>query len=332
MPKTPIYVDVPDPYDDSGLQQRIAAIESRVTALESVPEPPPEPEPPVPPPDSDNEHWKKVSTDSRAVFADSYDDPETYKNLVATGSHNYTDDNGWVFHDPVKQAARFHIPKGEMSLRGSYQFKPRFEPVTDDIVSVQWEAFYDPETTSHGGKAFNTLNLIPRISLEIQTHIIGEIGDYKLLHSIRCYHSGQIGGNGYAEQLSVGELASRSVQVGPGLDAPVRQIKQNPSAYPDVRDGGLVCYVYPGEWVRYTMSWDLSESPARLKLWINDTLVLSDPDDHNLGFICDPGPGSYRGWSGVIAPEFNNSSTVAPVDVDQWVRRCVVWKGAEIPR
>lgn len=293
------------------LEDRFAAIGNRITALEGG---------------SDLSHFARVSSSPNRIWSNDYNNQEEYSQFCGSGYIGTS-----VFHDAEKQAARFSIPAGQRSLPIGAQCVPKWPQVTDDIVSVQWEYFCDPATASHGGKAFNMLDGV-RINCEVQHSRIGELGNYKILPSLRIYAlPTAFGGNGNNEQLSVGEWTKRNVQMGPGLYAPIRQILSNPSAYPDVRDGGTVKYIYPGEWTRYTLSWDLSQSPARIKMWINDTLTICDPDDPTIGFIYDTS-GGYRGWRAAKMPEFNNSTTLAPVDISQWVRNVVVWKGAEIPR
>ncbi len=290
-------------------------------------------------------HFDKVSADTHCVFSESYDVPDRYKH------YNKNIDSclksGVVSHDTEHHAAAFKIPAGSQSL--ACQFMVQVPKIENELFSVQWEVFYDPKW-QHGGKAFQLECGENALGIELQAHKViaaknrlvekseeAMVGNYRILHSVRCYHapSGKehFGGNGSAEQLSSGPKERRNVQ--PALEAKIRQILKGEVDPGHVGMGGKAYFVYPGQWVRYTFSWDLSQQPARLKLWIADestdaTLVVADPDDHNLGFICEPLP--WRRYVRAMRmPEFNNSRSIAPVDSTTLVRNIVVWRGADVP-
>jgi hypothetical protein len=214
--------------------------------------------------------------------------------------------------------------------------------LVDDVLSFQWEVKYDP-VWQHGGKAFQIECGGGSLGIEIQANMFpmdrsipSNISNYQLLHSVRVYIGGTgaiIGGNNNPEQLSTGPYTQRNVQ--PPLYARIRQMQQGVDNPGHVGEGGQAYFVRPGQWVRYTLSWDLSVNPARLKVWIADentdpTLIMADENDNSLGFICEPRP-ERRSVKAIRMPEFNNSSTNAPVDSTTLIRNVVVWKGAEIP-
>ena len=322
-------ISTADVAEDSAYEIRIAeliqenaVLTARIAELEFIP-----PDPPLPPPVVDR--WKDLTTSPHCLFASTYNDPAEYPKLLHGGS-GYIGVN--VFHDPVEKAARFFIPKGELSLPLGANFRPKFPAITNDIVSVQWEVKYDPLSTPHGGKAFQLGYSVggDKRLIEIQQFRIGDVGNYRgVLYSIRTYTltGAYCGGNGNLEQLSTGPLTSRDVHTSPLSTAPVRLLTE----IKDLSEGGQTKLVKPGVWTRVTVSWDLSETPARLKMWVDDTLIMADPEDETLGFIFEPDPLNHA-IDHVWIPEFNNSTTVATVDVSQWVRNVVVWKGADIPR
>jgi hypothetical protein len=284
---------------------------------------------------SSDEHFASISKSKKAVFASSFNDPSEYAEFLAGGSGHI---GTVVFHDPDKKAARWEIPKGQLSIPIGSQFRPTFQPITDDIVSMQWEVYWDPRW-QQGGKSFQIAwtpggddRLLEIQSSKIKTDptIDSLVNNYRILHSFRTYGGGvKVGGNGNPEQLSSGEWRTRNVQ--PPLRAPIRQM----TGVEHVCGGGTAYLVRPGQWVRYTVSWDLSAQPARLKMWIADestdpTLVMADPGNHDSGFIYEPNAdnrGVNQFWV-----ELNSSSTASQIDCSTWVRNFVVWKGADIPR
>lgn len=281
------------------------------------------------------DHFAIVSNSDRCVRSESYDDPgrwSMYNKAAPTHAAN-----GTIVHVPDQRATGFRIRAGEMSL--ACQFHLALPRIENELVSIQWEAKYDP-VFQHGGKAFQLDCGNNSLGIELQANKFPRdrgnsslINNYEILHSVRCYISGPFGGSGSQEQLSTGPKTSRNVQ--PPLWARIRQIRQGIDNPGHIGEGGRAYFVRPGQWVRYTLSWDLSQSPARLKIWIADentdpTLIMADPDDPNLGFICESAPA--RRWiRSLRMPEFNNSSSIAPVDCLTLVRNVVVWRGADVP-
>ncbi len=284
-------------------------------------------------------HFDIVSASPQCIASESYDDPSRW--TLYNRSANSHAANGTILHVPQERATGFVIRAGEQSL--ACQFGIAVPRIENDLVSFQWEVKYD-RRWQHGGKAFQLDCGKNSLGIELQANKFqrGPIGpdptdpliaNYHILHSVRTYLSGPFGGNGSGEQLATGPQTSRNVQ--PPLFARIRQISQGIDDPGHVGEGGRAYFVRPSIWVRYTVTWDLSDYPARLKIWVADedtdpTLIMADPDSDDLGFICESEPA--RRWvRSCRMPEFNNSRSIAPVDSVTLVRNFVAWRGVEVP-
>ena len=285
--------------------------------------------------DAFGDHFSKVSRSSNCIAFETYNEPSRWP-LYNRGAAVHAA-SGTIVHVPEERATGFRIRDGEMSL--ACQFGMPVPRVENELVSFQWEVKYDT-VWQHGGKAFQLDCGNNSLGIELQAAKFRRdlskpdaIGNYHILHSVRCYISGPFGGNGAQEQLSTGPRTGRNVQ--PPLWARIRQITQGIDDPGHVGEGGKAYFVRPDQWVRYTVSWDLSQQPARLKIWIADeatdpTLIMADPDDQSLGFICESVPA--RRWvRSLRLPEFNNSSTICPVECTTLMRNFVAWRGADVP-
>lgn len=300
------------------LKTRFLDLEARVIKLQSI-----------------LSHFAIASASPNCIASESYNDPSRWSRCNRSAASHAA--NGTIVHVPEERATGFRIRAGEMSL--ACQFGMPVPRVENELVSFQWEVKYDP-IWQHGGKGFQLDCGNNSLGIELQANKFRRdlsnselIGNYHILHSVRCYISGPFGGSGAREQLSTGPQTSRNIQ--PPLWARIRQITQGIDNPGHVGEGGRAYFVRPGQWVRYTVSWDLSQQPARLKIWIADeatdpTLIMADPDDPNLGFICESEPA--RRWvRSLRLPEFNNSKSLAPVDCTTLIRNFVAWRGKDVP-
>jgi hypothetical protein len=139
---------------------------------------------------SSDEHFSAVSKSKNTVFASSFNAPSEYPELLAGGSGHI---GTVVFHDPDKKAARWDIPKGQLSIPIGSQFRPTFEPISDDMVSIQWEVYWDPRW-QQGGKSFqiawtpggdDRLLEIQSSKIQADPTIDSFVHNYRIVHSIR---------------------------------------------------------------------------------------------------------------------------------------------------
>lgn len=303
--------------------------------LEEIEEPKPEPQPvpePEPEPTPEQSHFEYASKLPGVVAVQAWDSQEAVRRSMGGGYHN--DYTRVANYDPEKNAACWLIRKGEQSIPIGAWGEVDFPPTSDKLLAIQWEAFYD-SAKMHGGKTFQLWD--GGIQVEVQSRLVGPdygpfvLGQpYQILHSFRTYRMAEVGGNGEPEQLSTEPWTVRNVQ--PSLFARPRQLAFDKPGH--VGEGGKAYFVRPGQWTRYTLEYDLSQTPARLKLWIADentdpTLVLCDPDDPALGFIAEPKSRDRKFHRWLV--ELNNSTSVAPCDCRHWVRNVIVSQGASIP-